>query len=167
MLLLACRLGLRAGDIRALTLDEIDWDSATVNLTQAKTGVPLQLPFSEEVGEALIDYLRSGRPTSDHREVFLGVNAPFQPFGENNHLHHILIHWRRVAGIKSNRRKRSGFHSLRHTLATQLLREETPIHLISEILGHTKTASTFIYAKADTEMLRGAALNTEETPDVE
>lgn len=63
--------------------------------------------------------------------------------------------------------QRHGLHSLRHTLATQLLREQTPIHLISEILGHATTASTLIYAKADTEALRGAALDTEEVRYVE
>ena len=162
ILLLACRLGLRIGDIRALTLDNLDWEADTIALTQSKTGAPLQLPLTEEVGEALIDYLRAGRPQSSHREVFLKLNAPFAPFSENNHLYLIVKHWRELAGIRFSTRQRRGLHSLRHTLATELLRAETPFPVIAEILGHATTTSTMIYAKADVEALRGAALDTEE-----
>ncbi|OGA33518.1 MAG: hypothetical protein A3G80_08355 [Betaproteobacteria bacterium RIFCSPLOWO2_12_FULL_62_13b] len=66
-----------------------------------------------------------------------------------------------IPAVQTNK-QHCGLHSLRHTLATQLLREQTPIHVISQILGHTTTAATMIYAKADVESLRDAALNTEE-----
>ena len=127
-----------------------------------KTCAPLRLPLTDEVGEALIDYLQSGRPETRHREVFLKARSPFAPFDDNDHLHHIVKHWRQLAGIKFRSRQRQGLHSLRHTRATQLLHNETPFHLISEILGHTRTASTLIYAKAAVEALREAALDTEE-----
>src|SRR5216117_1428160 len=80
ILLLACRLGLRVGDIRTLKLDQLHWEDSTIEVTQSKTGVPLTLPLTTEVGEALIDYLKSGRPQSAHREVFLKVKPPFDPF---------------------------------------------------------------------------------------
>ncbi|CAH2813197.1 MAG: Integrase/recombinase, RitA [uncultured Caballeronia sp.] len=83
ILLLARRLGLRAGEIRTLSLDELKWDTATIEITQSKTLALLCLPLTEEVGEALIDYLRSGRPQSDRREVFLTLTPPFLPFREN------------------------------------------------------------------------------------
>lgn len=162
ILLLACRLGLRLGDIRALRLENLNWEAATIDIIQSKTGAPLQLPLTEEVGEALIDYLRAGRPQTDRREVFLKLNPPFAPFSENNHLHQIVTHWRKLAGIEFRSKRRRGLHSLRHTLATELLRAETPFHIISEILGHATTASTLIYAKADVEALRSVALDTEE-----
>jgi len=162
ILLLACRLGLRLGDIRALRLENLNWEAATIDIIQSKTGAPLQLPLTEEVGEALIDYLRAGRPQTDRREVFLKLNPPFAPFNENNHLHQIVTHWRKLAGIEFRSKRRRGLHSLRHTLATELLRAETPFHIISEILGHATTASTLIYAKADVEALRSVALDTEE-----
>lgn len=162
ILLLACRLGLRLGNIRTLKLDDLKWDTATIEITQSKTGGPLCLPMSEEIGEALIDYLRSGRPRTAHREVFLRARLPFTPIAEDSRLHHVVDHWRELAGIRFRTRQRSGLHSLRHTLATQLLRKETPLHLISDILGHATAASTMIYAKADVESLRGAALDTEE-----
>ena len=161
MLLLASRLGLRVGDLRRLKLDDLDWEASTVTVAQAKTGAALTLPVSEEVGEALIDYLRFGRPAVEHREVFLKLKPPLGPFSYNNHLYHVVGHWRRAAGIEFRTQQRQGFHSLRHTLATHLLREQTPINVISDILGHATSASTFIYAKADTETLRGAALDTE------
>jgi site-specific recombinase XerD len=167
ILLLACRLGLRLGDIRALTLDDLKWEAATIEITQSKTLAPLCLPLTEEVGEALIDYLKSGRPQTDQREMFLTLTPPFLPFSENNNLYYIVTYWRQLAGIRFRTKQRHGLHSLRHTLATKLLREQTPFHVISEILGHATTASTLIYAKADVEALRGAALNIEEVRHVE
>jgi integrase len=80
ILLLACRLGLRAGDLGTLKLDHLRWAESTIEITQAKTGTPLRLPLSSEVGEALIDYLKSDRPQTTHREVFLKVIPPFDPF---------------------------------------------------------------------------------------
>ncbi len=162
ILLLACRLGMRFGDIRTLMLDDLKWDTAAIEIKQSKTRAPLCLPMTEEVGEALIDYLKLGRPQAAYRELFLRARPPFAPFAENNHFYDAIKYWRELAGIRFRSKQHCGLHSLRHTLATQLLREETPIHVISEILGHATTASTMIYAKADVESLRGAALNTDE-----
>jgi integrase len=161
ILLLACRLGLRAGDIRTLKLDHLRWVDSTIEITQAKTGTPLSLPLTNEVGEALIDYLKSGRPQTTHREVFLKVKPPFDPFTGNN-LHHIVTYWRLLAGITFRSSQKRGIHSLRHTLATRLLQKGTPFTTIAEILGHTSLESTRIYAKADVEALRGVALDPEE-----
>lgn len=162
ILLLACRLGLRAGDIRQLKLDQLHWEDSTIEVTQAKTGVPLILPLTPEVGEALIDYLKSGRPQTAHREVFLKVNPPFDPFMANSNLHHIVTYWRRLAGVKFRTAQKRGMHSLRHTLATRLLEKGTPFPTIAEILGHTSLESTRLYAKADVEALRSVALDPEE-----
>jgi len=162
ILLLACRLGLRLGDIRTLRLDDFKWNTAAIEITQAKTGAPLCLPMTEEVGEALIDYLKSGRPQTAHRELFLRAQPPFTPFADDGHFYYIVKYWRELAGIRFPTKQHCGLHSLRHTLATRLLREQTPIHVISEILGHASTSTTMIYAKADVESLRAAALNTEE-----
>lgn len=162
ILLLAARLGLRLGDIKSLTLDDLHWSSATIEIEQDKTGAPLVLPLSEEVGGALIDYLRAGRPAVAHRQVFLNLTPPFDSFCERDRLYRVVSHWRELAGIEFRTKQRQGLHSLRHTLATRLLRAETPFHVISAVLGHASPATTFIYAKADVETLRIAALNTEE-----
>jgi len=167
ILLLAARLGMRLGDIRTLRLDDLKWAAATIEIAQGKTGAPLVLPMSEEVGLALIDYLKSARPSSPHREVFLHLTPPFEPFSEQTHLHHVVKYWRELAGIQFRSKQHQGLHSLRHTLATRLLHEQTPFHVISAVLGHASSATTFIYAKADVEMLRSAALNTEEARHVQ
>jgi site-specific recombinase XerD len=167
ILLLACRLGLRAGDIRTLKLDQLHWDDSTIEVTQSKTGVPLILPLTTEVGEALIDYLKSGRPVTAHREVFLKVNPPFDPFTADCNLHHIITYWRRLAGVRFRTAQKRGMHSLRHTLATRLLEKGTPFTTIAEILGHTSLESTRIYAKADVEALRSVALDLEEVNHAE
>jgi site-specific recombinase XerD len=162
ILLLACRLGLRAGDIRTLKLENLRWAESTIEITQAKTDTPLTLPLINEVGEALIDYLKSGRPQSARREVFLKMNPPFDPFDENNHLHHIVTYWRQLSRITFRSSQKRGIHSLRHTLATRLLEKGTPFTTIAGILGHTSLESTRIYAKADVEALRCVALDPEE-----
>jgi len=167
ILLLASRLGLRAADIRTLRLDDLKWEAATIEITQSKSLAPLCLPLTEEVGEALIDYLKSGRPETDRREVFLTLAPPSLPFTGEGNLHHIINYWKQLAGIHFRTKQRHGLHSLRHTLATKLLSEQTPFHVISEILGHATTASTLIYAKADVEALRTAALDPEEVRHVE
>jgi len=161
ILLLACRLGLRAGDIRALKLDQLNWEDSTIDITQSKTDTPLKMPLTGEVGEALIDYLKSARPQTAHREIFLKVNPPFDPFTGNN-LHHIVTYWRLLAGIRFRTQQKRGMHSLRHTLATRLLEKGTPFTTIAEILGHSSLESTRIYAKADVEALRSVALDPEE-----
>lgn len=166
ILLLACRLGMRAGDIRTLKLDQIHWGDSTIEVAQSKTSTPLRLPLTNEVGEALIDYLKSGRPQTEHREVFLKVNPPFDPFTGNN-LHHIVTYWRLLAGIRFRSPQKRGMHSLRHTLATRLLEKGTPLTTIAEILGHTSLESTRIYAKADVEALRSVALDPEEVNHAE
>ncbi len=162
ILLLACRLGLRAGDIRMLQLDHINWADSRIEIMQSKTDAPLSLPLTEEVGQALIDYLRSGRPKTTRREVFLKVQPPFEPFTRNNNLHYSVTYWRQMAGITFGTPQRQGLHSLRHSLATRLLQEGTPLVTISEVLGHATLESTRIYAKADVEALRSVALDPEE-----
>jgi len=167
ILLLACRLGLRAGDIRTLKLDHLHWEDSRIEITQSKTTTPLSLPLTEEVGEALIDYLRSGRPKTADREIFLKLNPPFDPFGRNNNLYDVVTYWRRLAGITFRTPQRRGIHSLRHSLATRLLEQGTPFPTIADILGHTSLESTRIYAKADVEALRSVALDPEEVNHAE
>jgi len=167
ILLLACRLGLRAGDIRTLKLDHLHWEDSRIEITQSKTTTPLSLPLTQEVGEALIDYLRSGRPKTAHREVFLKVNPPFDPFGGSNNLYDIVTYWRQLAGITFRAPQKRGIHSLRHSLATRLLEQGTPFPTIADILGHTSLESTRIYAKADVEALRSVALDPEEVNHAE
>ncbi len=123
ILLLAARLGLRLGDIKGLTLDHLHWTTSTIEIVQHKTGEPLVLPLIEEVGTALIDYLRAGRPPVEHRHLFTNLTPPFEPICERDRLHRVVAYWRELAGIKFRTPQRQGLHSLRHTLTAELYPE--------------------------------------------
>jgi integrase len=112
----------------------------------------------EDVGEAIIDYLRYGRPKSKYREVFLRINAPFKPFVSSSALYTIFDFYRRRAKVTTPL-GRGGIHSLRHTAATRMLEKNIPVEIISEVLGHVSVESTHIYTKVDIKALRSAALN--------
>jgi len=161
ILLLACRRGLRVSDICGLRLEHLHWSSDRIEMAQTKTGAALVLPIGEEVGRALIDYLQHGRPFTHHREVFLRLKAPVEPFSSNDNLYHILTFYRQRAGVSLPAQARKGLHSLRHTVATRLLETGTALETIATILGHLSLESTQIYAKVDIEALRRAALDPE------
>lgn len=166
LLLLAARLGLRSTDIKNLTLDQIDWASQTISFDQSKSGMLVQLPLTDEIGSALIDYLKHVRPTTQYRQVFLKLKSPIKPFSHTSHLYNIIRYWRSVAGIRFKSPQMGGLHSLRHTLATQLLEDDVPFSLIANILGHASMRSTMIYAKASVELLREVALAIPEASNV-
>src|SRR5262249_33674600 len=113
------------------------------------------------VGEAIIDYLRHGRPPTKHREVFLRLHAPFDPLWTTS-LRYIVAFHRRRAGVRGPRNGGAGLHSLRHTLATRLLRAGRPFHTSSQVLGHACSESTRVYTQVDVDALRGVALDPEE-----
>jgi site-specific recombinase XerD len=163
ILILVTRLGLRAGEVRSLKLEDIRWEKAQLQLFQPKTKNNVLLPLSEEIGQALIDYIRNGRPSVvTCREVFVRHMAPFQPFSISNKLRDIIIPYYRKARIPGDLPSCRGMHSLRFTLATRLLEQETPMETIAAILGHASVETTRIYTKVDLEALRSAALDPEE-----
>ena len=164
ILLLVTTLGMRVGDIRTLRLEHLRWDEARIEMIQAKTDVPLSLPITNGIGEALIDYLRNARPKSLHREVFLRVNAPYDPFVPTNNLYYMITSYRRRAGIAASPEKRRGMHSLRHTVASRLLEAGTPLETISAVMGHLSSETTWGYTKIDVEALRNVAIDLEEKP---
>jgi site-specific recombinase XerD len=158
MLLLACRYGLRVGDIRRLRLEDIRWREKLICLQQAKTGRGLTLPLLDDVAEALVDYLRDGRPTSAAREIFVRHQAPHEAFGPDNNFYDVMTRCLRRAQLNPPPGQR-GFHSLRHTLAVRMLAHDQSLKTIADVLGHASTESTFIYVKSDVGGLRKAALS--------
>ena len=161
ILLLAARLGMRVGDIKALMLSALQWDTKTIVCVQQKTGRPVTYPLLDDVGWALIDYLQHGRPLTASPYVFVRHSAPFEPFGKHVNLHHIITTYTRRAGIPVPRGPH-GMHSLRHTLASALLEQHTPLPVIADILGHLSTQSTQVYLHVDLDALRRCALDPEE-----
>ena len=165
VLLLAGRVGLRAGEIRSLRLDDLDWDQAIITIHQSKTGKLLELPMTDEVASGLIDYLRHGRPTTSHREVFVRFKAPFEPFDDWNNFHPIITKYRRLAGVRLKPGSRRGLHSLRHSLATAMLADGVSIEEISPILGHATIDTTRIYTRVDIAALRSVGLDPDGVYD--
>jgi integrase/recombinase XerD len=150
ILLLLARLGLRACEVARLRLDDIDWRAGEVTI-RGKGSTTERLPLPHEPGEALVSYLRDGRPQADFREVFLSVLAPLRPLSPAAVVG--------VVGYACDRAgmERVGPHRLRHTLASDLLRAGTPLAQIAPILRHASVATTAIYAKIDREALRALA----------
>lgn len=164
ILLLAARLGMRVGDIKALTLSAIHWDRKTIQWVQQKTGRPIEYPLLEDVGWALIDYLKHGRPTTTSPEIFIRHHAPFEPFGLHANLHNIITKYTRAAGLTPPP-GHHGLHALRHSLASTLLERDTPLPIIAEILGHLSTQSTQVYLSVNQAGLARCALDPEAVFD--
>ena len=158
LVLLAARLGLRASDIIGLTFASFRWDTDTVEVVQSKTGRVLVLPLLADVGEAVIDYLRHGRPASDSPVVFLKLHAPCEPMQPPS-VHHVVYTRLKEAGIHIPPGKKHGPHALRHSLASALLDNDVPLATISQALGHTDTESTSGYLKIDLGRLKECALD--------
>lgn len=153
MMVLACVLGLRIGDIKGLRFRDFDWTAKQLSIVQRKTGRPLTLPIPDSVGWAVIDYVRNGRPTvegDDH--VFLSHRPPYGPLSDNDHLSQAIIKHMRKAGL-DRRGRRSGFHSLRHTAGSMMLGDGTPLPVIASVLGHADVDVTATYLKTDLERL--------------
>ena len=159
IVLLICRLGLRAVDVKRLRFGDLDWPGNRVSVVQAKTGRRVWLPLLKDVGWAIIDYVRDGRPASDCPEVFLRHTAPIGPFSDQDHLHQILVKHARVAHVSVSENRRRGMHSLRHTLATRLMEDGTPVAQIADILGHQSVESTGVYLKSSLGLLAKCALD--------
>lgn len=161
IILLVARLGLRTIDIKHLKLTDLKWQDSRIELVQSKTARVLNLPLLPDVGWAIIDYLKNGRPKVDSPYVFLRHLAPLEPFSDEDRLHQMVVKYMRLAKIPLSPDKKKGMHSLRHTLASRLLQENTPLPVISDILGHISSDSTAVYLKVDINRLRECALNPE------
>jgi len=156
MLLMLARLGMRMRDLCELRLADLKWDEQLIEIAQSKTGRGIRYPLLEDVGWAVVDYLKNGRPPTDSPCLFVRHNAPVQGFANPESI--MAKHIRR-AGIRLPRGASHGMHSLRHTLAGVLLEQDTPLPVISEILGHASTFSTGVYLGIDLENLRRCALD--------
>ncbi len=166
IILLACCLGMRCSDIKQLKMENFRWEDRRLVFIQSKTKAPLSLPLTQEVGWAVIDYLKYGRPKIDSPYLFLKHLAPFGPFSEGNHLSQLIKRYMELAHLPTLK-KRRGMHSLRHTMASMLLEKDTPLSIISDILGHVDVDSTGVYLKVGMKKLRECPLSFEEVSDYE
>ena len=157
MLLLAILLGMRAGDICALKFKNLDWHQKLITYTQQKTQKVNTLPLLPVIGDAIIDYLKNGRLDSDCDNVFIRHIHPYGEFQSSTTLSENLKRYMKYAGMTVKKRKAA--HSLRHTLASSLLYDGTPLMTISNILGHNSPKTTSVYTKVDLPALRKCALS--------
>lgn len=162
MLLLVIRLGLRSIDIHSLKLTDFDWMSRKIHIIQRKTREPLELPLLEDVGWAVIDYLKNGRPKTEDNTLFVRHSPEGGPISDRNKLQNILHKYMRIAGIEIPKNEHRGLHSLRSSLARTMLENGAPLPVISEVLGHRSTQSTSHYLKINMDALRKCAIDPEE-----
>jgi len=158
IILLALRLGLRSIDIVQLKLEDIRWRTNSIVIIQQKTGRRLETPLLADVGNAIIDYLLHGRPKSQASHIFLKSMAPYAPLSPDAGLWAMVSNHMKSAGVRQSKGERQGPHLLRHSLAARLLAAETPLPLISGILGHADKDTTKIYLSTDLDHLRACAL---------
>ena len=155
MLLLLAQLGLRASELLALTLEDLDWVNGCLRVRSAKGGPEVWTPLPQEAGAALATYLRDGRPACDCRQVFIRGMAPYVGLSRAGDVSNLVREALDRAAIKSRCR---GAHVLRHSLATEMQRQGASLNEIGEMLRHRAVESTRRYAKVDVEALRALAL---------
>jgi site-specific recombinase XerD len=158
ILLLLVTYGLRGREVAALTLDDIDWKRERLAIPERKAGHSTAFPLSMAVGEALVAYLKDGRPRTADRHVFFRAVAPVRPIGPaaiSGRARHYLL----KAGIDV---PRPGSHTLRHSTVQRLVDSHFDLKTIGDFIGHRSAASTEIYAKIAVDSLRQIAMGDGE-----
>lgn len=156
MFMIAIVTGLRSVDISALKFSDIDWINGEIRITQRKTDVPLALPLTKDIGEALKDYILHGRPKSDVENIFITMRPPIQPLGRRA-VYSAFNQVRAAAGLK-----KCPFHALRRTVGTNMVVAGVPVTTVAQVLGHSEISSTKQYISLDSIHLRECALSLTE-----
>ena len=155
IVLMMARLGMRAGEVRQLKLDDIAWIEGVIHVRSGKSRRERTLPLFEDVGKALESYLRQERPESAERSIFLTLLPPYRPLACSKPITQISKRILKEAGVDG---PRLGAHRLRHTVATHLVRRGSSLKEIADVLGHKSLGSTGVYAKLDERSLEQVAL---------
>lgn len=163
IILLAARLGLRASDIAGMRFENLNWEQSTILINQYKTGQELQLPLLTEVGEAIIDYLKYGRPSSEEAYVFLLACSLFGRIYSSTITN--LVNTAFVASGVNIGHRHYGPDALRHSLASLLLEQSTVLPVITEVLGHESSISTKYYLRVDLTSMKQCMLEVPPVPN--
>ena len=153
ILLLLARLGLRAGDVAQLRLDDIEWEAGSLRVS-GKSRYEVRLPLPQDVGDAIAAYLERRPSTCPSHYVFLRHLAPFRPFRRGDGVSSLVKRLMQRAGVVAPVK---GAHVLRHTAATEMLRHGVPLEKIGLVLRHRGIDTTARYAKADVALLKQIA----------
>ena len=159
IVLLLYTYGVRGGQVRALRLEDIDWAQNQILFKASKHGKDSLLPLTDEVGEALLDYLQYSRPPYAYPHVFLTCRAPYHPFPHSSSLSAIVERRIRAAGIEIPSK---GAHAFRHCFATRMLHKGHSLKAVADVLGHRHLQTTFIYTKVDFNALKQVPLEWPE-----
>jgi site-specific recombinase XerD len=154
--ILIARLGLRLSDALHLTFDSLDWQSKSISITQQKTGKPLELPMPEDVGWAIIDYLKHGRPESICECIFIRHSEPYGMMQCD--FTKIISDAIKKSGVKTTPGRYIGMHNLRHSIASTMFNQGVELPELAQILGHSHHRSTELYINLSVEKLRECAL---------
>ena len=157
ILMLAAQTGLRSSDIFNLKRSDIDWRKREINITQTKTGKPLNITLEIESGNAIYDYILNARQDCDIPNVFLCATYPLRPF-HRQAARGIIQKYITDAKIENAANQRYGFHSFRRAFGTRLLESGTPVHLLSQLLGHTDLDSAKPYMSISEKGLKECCL---------
>jgi len=155
--------GLRCGDIANLKLSDVDLGKDEIFITQQKTNVPLRIPLSAIVGNAIIEYISKSRHESDNPYIFLAESIPFKKLNRGS-IWHITANIYENAGIRQRAGDRRGSHLFRHNFATSMLENNIPRIIISKSMGHESPESVDSYLSADMVHLKECALSIEAFP---
>jgi len=158
ILTLAAQTGLRSADILNLKRADIDWRKREIHITQSKTGKPLSITLEVESGNAIYDYLLNARQDCDIPNVFLCVEYPLRAL-QRQAARGIIQKYISDAGIEDAAYKRYGFHSFRRAFGTRLLESGTPVHLLSQLLGHIDIDSAKPYMSTSEKGLKECCLS--------
>lgn len=161
MLLLATTYGLRSCEVVSLTLDDIKWRTGTVRIIQGKNENQLVFPLTDDVADALIDYIKNGRPDLPYRQIFLRIRAPHGRL-KAPAVSEALERQIRLSGLNI---AYHGSHCLRHSYAVHLLRQGTSVKVIGDVLGHRNPESTCVYLRLAIDDLRSVALEVPAYPE--
>lgn len=161
--MLASRLGLRSSDIRNIKFENIDWDKNCITLIQQKTKRKIELPLITDVGNAIVDYLKNEREAGKSNFVFITFKPPFEQISRDT-IYSSIEKIIQKSQVHIGQRHH-GIHSMRHSLASELLRNEQSLPVISSILGHALSSSTMNYLKVDLEGMKRCLLEVPQVPD--
>jgi site-specific recombinase XerD len=156
ILLLLVQLGIRCGEIVAMTIDDIDWSAGLLRVCISKSHRERVLPLPHDAGTALADYIQHDRPSGFGRALFIGVNNPPSPLHAPTGITGMVKRNLQRAGIPLGRL--SGAHMLRHTAASRLVNNGASFREVADLLGHQNLLTTMIYAKLDLATLARVAM---------
>mgnify|MGYP002623215901 CR=1 FL=1 len=160
--LLAIRLGIRFIDIKNLKFDNINWAENKICFTQSKTNKYVELPLPEQVGLAIINYIKNARPKSKTKYIFITHDYYHEKLSDSFNIHKYLIDAYEKANVEYLNKDRKGIHLFRHTLASNMLENGIPLDIISSTLGHANSDSSKDYLMISNNLLEKCCLDIPE-----